>query len=81
MADALPVSESGGGWTAVGDILPDVLGRIGELTEDGWANRREAAQALASAYTWEAIAAGYVALYESLGVPQIRASSSKAHDG
>jgi glycosyltransferase involved in cell wall biosynthesis len=64
--EALPVAASGSGWVATGDTLPDVLAGAGALSDDGWAERRAAAQALASGYSWQAVADGYLSLYESV---------------
>lgn len=64
--EAVPVAGKGAGWTATGDALPDLLGSLATLTNDAWAERREAAGSLVSGFTWEAVANEYAALYESV---------------
>ncbi len=66
--EALPVAGTGAGWTADGDSLSGLLARLAALPEHEWADRRRAARSLASDHTWDAVAAGYRALYESVAL-------------
>lgn len=66
--ETLSVAGRGGGWTAAGSSLADLLGDVATLPEEAWGERRVAARSIVSDFTWEAVAAEYLSLYESVGV-------------